>query len=243
MKIIADTNIWYYFAQNDTLFEENKTKLIYPTFVNIFEIIKSNNIIDKEDLARKTARRIFHFKNNIIFGPPEMHIIKLHNNLIYNKNVEIGNTLEFFRKFANGHTIKEEYMNNIIEYRNYYQKIADFFNDVANEIKSKIFNNKKHLKNDTFNFTTEFINNLIKATSNNKYNLDDFDFGKIELLCKTLDYYSKRLEIGKIKMQPNDWFDFLILAYIQPGDKYWTREKRWKNLIIEAKCSNYLFEI
>jgi len=43
-----------------------------------------------------------------------------------------------------------------------------------------------------------------------------------------------------MKVQANDWYDFAILAYVQPGDKYWTREKRWINLINDAGCGHYL---
>lgn len=44
-----------------------------------------------------------------------------------------------------------------------------------------------------------------------------------------------------MKIQANDWYDFAILTYVQPGDKYWTREKRWLKLITEAGCSEYLY--
>jgi hypothetical protein len=51
-----------------------------------------------------------------------------------------------------------------------------------------------------------------------------------------------RLETSKMKIQANDWFDFAMLAYVQPGDKYFTYEKRWNRLIEEAGCGDYLFQ-
>jgi hypothetical protein len=54
--------------------------------------------------------------------------------------------------------------------------------------------------------------------------------------------FSMRLETSKMKIQANDWFDFAMLAYVQPGDKYFTYEKRWNRLIEEAGCGDYLFQ-
>lgn len=65
---------------------------------------------------------------------------------------------------------------------------------------------------------------------------------RAELLIKTLDHFFKTLETSGMKVQANDWYDFAILAYIQPGDKYWTREKRWINLIKDAGCEEYLYD-
>ena len=45
-----------------------------------------------------------------------------------------------------------------------------------------------------------------------------------------------------MKIKDNDWFDFSILAYVQPGDKYWTNDRKWLRLIKEAGCEEYLYE-
>jgi hypothetical protein len=45
-----------------------------------------------------------------------------------------------------------------------------------------------------------------------------------------------------MKIKDNDWFDFSILAYVQPGDKYWSNDKKWKILIKDAGCEKYLYE-
>ena len=44
-----------------------------------------------------------------------------------------------------------------------------------------------------------------------------------------------------MKFQPNDFYDLSNLVYVQPGDKYWTKEKRWKRIISErANLDEYL---
>lgn len=65
---------------------------------------------------------------------------------------------------------------------------------------------------------------------------------KIELLMRTLDHLNKTLVTSKMKFEENDWFDLSILGYVQPGDKYWTKEKKWIRLIKEAGCEEYLFK-
>ena len=77
----------------------------------------------------------------------------------------------------------------------------------------------------------------------NKYNLYDFEFDNIELFWKSLDYYFKELELSGMKMQPNDWYDFSQLAYVQPGDMFWTEEKRWKRIIMEVGMESVLFSL
>ena len=62
MKIIADTNIWYYISEDKALYEKVKGLPIAPTYVSIFEINTSKNVIDKEDLARGACRMQFQFK-------------------------------------------------------------------------------------------------------------------------------------------------------------------------------------
>ena len=39
----------------------------------------------------------------------------------------------------------------------------------------------------------------------------------------------------------NDLNDLFILAYVRRGDKYWTKDQKWIDLIKEAGCEEYLF--
>lgn len=37
--------------------------------------------------------------------------------------------------------------------------------------------------------------------------------------------------VSKMKIQANDLYDLSNLVYVSPGDKYWTKEKRWQRII------------
>jgi hypothetical protein len=246
MKIIADANIWYGLGQEEDLYKLVKSEPICPTFPNIHELSKSENLIDKEDLSRGAIRMLFKFKENVIYEPPFIHLAKLHQEYYYDVENEIGHWLNFTSKFAKGHSIdpdkKDEFRDQIEEMRKNLTEVSDLFNEEAEKIRERITSKKAHKKLDTYQITGGFLNFCVEKSTKGKCNLDDFEMGNAELLVKTLDYFFKTLEISQMKVQANDWYDFAILAYVQPGDKYWTREKRWINLIKEAGCGDYLYE-
>lgn len=246
MKIIADTNIWYGLGQDKKLFEKVSKYFICPTFANIHELSKSENLLDKEELSRSAIQMLFKFKENTIYEPPFIYLARLKQDYEYDIVLEIGQWLEFTSKFAKGHSInpekKEVFKEEILAGRKNLEEVAKLFNDEAENIRTRILNKKAHKKIDTYQITAEFINFCVEQSTKGKVNLDGFNLDNIELLVKTLDRFFKTLETSHMKVQANDWYDFAILTYVQPGDKYWTREKRWINLINEAGCGHYLIK-
>ena len=246
MKIIADTNIWYGLGQDKKMFEKVRKYFICPTFANIHELSKSENLLDKEELSRSAIQILFKFKENTIYEPPFIYLARLKQDYEYDIVLEIGQWLEFTSKFAKGHSInpekKEVFKEEILAGRKNLEEVAKLFNDEAENIRTRILNKKAHKKIDTYQITAEFINFCVEQSTKGKVNLDGFNLDNIELLVKTLDRFFKTLETSHMKVQANDWYDFAILTYVQPGDKYWTREKRWINLINEAGCGHYLIK-
>jgi len=135
MKIIADTNIWYGLGQDKELFEKFSKEPINPTFVNIHELSKSENLIDKEELSRSAIQMLFKFKDNAIYEPPFIYLAKLKQEFKYDVISEIGQWLEFTSKFAKGHSIdpekKEVFKEEIIASRKNLDDVAKLFNDEA----------------------------------------------------------------------------------------------------------------
>lgn len=246
MKIIADTNIWYYLSQEVQLLEKSLQLPIYPTFINIYELSKSHNLIDNEELSRAAIRMLFKFQKNVILESPIIHITKLHQEYDYNPLDDVLDLLQFTERFAKGYRLDRSRINgfkNILDKtKSEFDEAANFMNEEAERIRKNITDKKKHKKIDTHQVTAGFINFAVEVVTKGSCNLDQFDLNKIELLLSTLDHFFKTLETSKMKFQANDWYDFTILGYVQPGDKYWTREKRWINLITDAGCEEYLFK-
>ena len=38
-------------------------------------------------------------------------------------------------------------------------------------------------------------------------------------------------------------FDLFNLAYVRRGDKYWTNEKKWIDIIKAVGCEHYLYQL
>jgi hypothetical protein len=246
MKVIADTNIWYGLGQEKELFERVKLEPICPTFPNIHELSKSENLIEKEELSRSAIRMLFQFKDSVIYEPPFIYLAKLHQTYEYDIEKEIGDWLIFTSKFAKGYSIepskKNEFKKQIQKMREKLTDVSDFSNNEAEKIRKRILNKKEHRKLDTYQITGAFLSFCVEKSTEGKCNLNGFEMNKAELLIKTLNHFFRTLEVSQMRIQANDWYDFAILGYVQPGDKYWTREKRWINLIKEAGCKNYLYE-
>jgi hypothetical protein len=56
---------------------------------------------------------------------------------------------------------------------------------------------------------------------------DQFNWVKLELILAVMRYWFNELELSGRKVEPNDFYDFIQLMYVQPGELFWTLEKKW----------------
>lgn len=187
---------------------------------------------------------MFLFKQYAILEPALIYLAKLKGAYEYDYN-EISSFLKFTELYAKGHEIKEDEKDNFKKWLQDteadLEKAANVMNAEASRIRPNIKDPKAHKKKDTAQLTLHFINKLVETATMGATDLKNFDFTKVELLVRVVDYYFKKLETTDMNMQANDWFDFSILIYVQPGDQFWTRDGRWIQLIKEAKMEHYLF--
>lgn len=244
-RIIPDTNIWYLLGRDNDVFEKVKDNTICPNYVNITELSNTGNLVIKEDSTRNAIRKMFHFQKHTIFEPPFVHVAQLVNK--YTFNIQgIMNMLRLTSIFAQGDRIddakKEEFFNYIASYNEGFKEAATFFNEEAKQIRQRIKDKKSHRKKDSIQITAGFINFCVETSTKKQCNIDGIDFKKIELLVLTMDTFFKTMELSKMNMKPNDWFDLAILAYVRPGDKFWTEDNRLIQMIKEAGCEHYLYK-
>ena len=241
MKLILDTNIWYDVETNE-IFQNKKLKsFITVTLLNYLELIKNPRIITDPILFRKIFNKMDDYQRT--FEPPFVHIAKLHEFYNYNVLLEQNDYIRFVLNFKKGDFIDPA---KVIEYKNYiknidkdFEDLANWYNEYAFQIKSKIKDLKKHRLRDSSQSTNDYIRFIVnKATQKN---LETFDFKEIELLCCTLDVFFKKLEVGEFKMKTNDIIDYMLLSYVQPGDLYYTKDKKWIDYISIAGKSEYLY--
>ena len=233
------------FGEDPALLEKCKGHKICPTFVNIYELSKSENLIKKTEIIRNAVQALFHFKNNLIADSPFIYLAKLCQNYEYNSSQENKGIFDFTSMFAKGGNFdpsKLQELSKVLENKRVdLERASKVFNDKALKIREKITNKKKHRKNDALQITAGFIDFCLKSITEGKVQLDGLDLNRIELFIKTLDHFFKTIELSTMKIQANDWYDLAILIYVQPGDVFWTKENRWLRLIEDAGCSKYLF--
>lgn len=107
--------------------------------------------------------------------------------------------------------------------------------------KSKIKNKGKHRKAYSLTIIIDYLNFLAKQVINGQYNLRKLPLRDYELLICVMDLFYKKLETGSIVWKENDLNDLFILVYVRRGDKYWTKDQKWIDLIKEAGFDEYLF--
>jgi hypothetical protein len=247
-KIILDTMIWYLLGRDQNVFEDVKKMNISPNYINILELCNTRNLINIEDSVRNAIRKLFRFQEYAIFEPPFLYVVNKHDDYVINNFM--FKMLKFTEVIAEGDRIDETKHSEFYEHiRNYHDgsiKASQFFNEKVKDVRAQIKDKKdkdKYRRINSIPRTKEFISSFIKNSTNNKYSIDNVDLNQIELLIKTIDKFFQKMVLDKnMKMEAIDWCDLSILAYVGPGDKFWTKEGRLAQMIKEAGCERYLYE-
>jgi hypothetical protein len=247
MKIVTDTNKFYDLGTDTALLQNVSQEPITPTFISLKELTTTGRMLENEGDVRQAIRAMLRFENNMIVEPPFLFLAK-----VYREEVFIGidppnEDLIIARRFAAGGRIAPENADAFYDFvrgrRAELQKGADIFNNEAIRIKERIGEEvRQHLAFDSLPLTAEFVQYLVSNATDGAFDLEGFTSEKFELLLVVLDRFFKRIETSPMLFQPNDLFDFALLAYVQPGDKLWTRDGRWINIINEAGMGHYLYQ-
>ncbi|EXY63051.1 hypothetical protein [Bacteroides fragilis] len=245
-RIVVDTNIWYDLGDNEALFLELKEKLA-PTYVPLWELCHTGVLKNNPLRVRNACRRILEAQKNMIYEQPIKYLIKSCNKKKFKPNTirEIYSLLEASSRIARGAIIakdkEDEFYQYILATKQGLKDIKVSMDELASVCKSKIKNNQKHKERYSLHIIIDYLNYLAKQATNNRYNLRRLPLRNYELLICVMDLFYKKLETGETVWGRNDLNDLFILAYVRKGDKYWTKDQKWIDLIKEAGCEEYLF--
>jgi hypothetical protein len=246
MEIVCDTNIWYELGQTPPMKDFLKEHQLIGTFHAIDELSRTSNLIGHYDYTRSAIQALMTFSKPIFYEPPLIYLKRLNKpNFSFNPAKELKSILNFTMLIANGIDIVKDKQQDFKTYcenrRNELQKAADFFNEKAAKIKPKITHKEKHRKEDSIPVNRKLISFFV-ASSCKDTGLDEtFDWSNVELFESVLKVVFNDMEIGAMTLTMNDWYDLFNLIYVTPGRLYWTREKKWINLIKKAGMEKYLF--
>lgn len=270
-KLIIDNSVWFSLGrgiQNDNIKFIKKIEMSKVlSGVNIAEIILSEGYFEKtKDLNERLnlIKACIKYSDERIFDDPLCYLLGVYDDesrkdytSYYNDLCEIysstynrkmipqrlpnHNDEQLKLKKLEASRKKEEMTAFIIEPLNksiteILRKKIDFKKEVKEEI---VFN---HFKNQIIEFFQEFASLGKKSRGWEQDKLYQIDEKRSELILEvtTLSFID-RLKSRKLYTK-NDIYDILQLAYVVPGDLFWTKEKQWIE-IIESKESlkKYLF--
>lgn len=252
MKTICDTNVWYGVGNRTIDLSSKNIPKPYVTNLNIDEFARTPNILDDSEAVRDAIRSAMNYK--VIIENPYVYLLKLDNQDIGKALAHDKYILEGTEAFAHDRVIKKEFREEIrkewIEPRQKELKeIADLFNERFGTIRSGLKEGKKEFRKlDHLPFVKDWTNYLVRNWTythlGNEMSLSDsFDWKQVDLFVRTCTAFYVELSVSNQKYQPNDSYDLHNLIYVSPGDKYWTKEKRWLRIIKDlAKQGDYLVE-
>lgn len=228
------------------LFDKVKNQLT-PIYNNLWEMANTGLLCRRPDMVRNGIRKAMLCSKRMIITEPLKYLIKRGNKKFHVRmRIYTEQMLIFTQKIANGYYIDEKQKNEFQQYieqtKQQLEQIKDNFNNMALECKSKIKNYQKHRKSETWYLIVIYLDFMARQATNGSFNLKKLPLREYELLILVMDKFFKKLETGETIWQRNDLFDLFNLAYVRRGDKYWTNEKKWIDIIKAVGCKHYLYE-
>lgn len=263
-EIICDTNIWYGLG-NETI-EKPKDSILIATWNNIVEIgfshPKIKKLIDSEEV-RRAAKAIIDYADKIIENDPFTFSANKFDSSLSFQTKPLKFILDNIVK--DGLPDDTTYFENNNAYQMFLKIKEEFANDINSEktsIRNRVFANKidkekfkvaDNIQRDEQAYSLLLdIDNFLDKEHQLKISFEDEeDFintiniikNKFELFVFTKQKFLQKWILDKnMKIDNNDFFDLLNLVYIEKGQFYWTKEKRWITSIYEAKMTAYLFK-
>lgn len=243
--IICDTNIWYSIGNGYIKEEEFKDTALAMHWLSVGELSATNKNITNPDFLRnalisvvKENRKLYHYPplNHIAYLIDEKNTCETNmQSAIASLILQLNNPLKLF----------EEDSNSIAKKKYHEIKLGSInkINENSLNLKMGIKNKSKFMITDNSLAVREFIANEVNNFFGKIiFDINTFDWKKLELYEGSMKILSKMLISGQTKLTENDLVDIFQLIYVQPGNLFWTRDNKLKKTIKIACLDHYLFE-
>lgn len=256
--VVTDTMIWYG-IENGKYPSQIEGVRIHATYVNLFELSLSPNLLKDLEWMSKVVRALHDAHPMIIETNPIEFIIKKQFPDYPVKDKKYIEMLKGFEKLmsidfskAKPEDFEEasnQFKKSIDDWRNILQDLADKVNEmlplVRHNIKSST-GKKAHRKVFSLPLFAELLNFYVRSFTEGEVELDieTYPWEEVELFIRVWDNYFKELEVSSSqKFQANDWFDLFNMAYVSKDSLYWTEENKWVRLIeSDENTKKFLFK-
>ena len=249
MKIVTDTNIWYLLEKHPDALEALSEVPLAVNFINLLELARTQALAGerRKDIAR-VIRILFNYNFALIELQPLVYIARLCFGVEPVVNAPHW-VFEATERLASGETIRADAAT---EFRKLGKDSeeglrATFCAPIHASIEriQTLSLNESDLTYATVRLAIEIIENQLKFNSglNQEFRLENDSIEKIELMINVFSLFLRRLveRPGK-KCHPHDFYDIFILAYVQPGDLFWTREIQLIEMVNTAKAEEFLYD-
>lgn len=244
--------IWYELSKNRIQIPDPNRYILVCTYLSLMELAFSPNNLKKLSEVQEVIRLILKVKPEINLFYPREHAKSLIDHDFQNEHeIESDITLTFLRILLN-HPKQglipnsfEDILENISTIRK--KNMADwvaFINEIyQNEFEIlKAFKKYSQKDSDILYFKKWFLHRL-NDFEEGKYSFDKMPWELFEFYIFLGAHYMRTMKLSRMKADENDENDLRNMIYVQPGDKYWTLEKKWLTFAREAKMSHYLYQV
>lgn len=257
-KIICDTNIWYNLGDgkiDKKVAEENH---LVASFYAFEELNTTYNILNDSDKVIKTSKAIVEYSKGQILENAILYLTRtidkyyIDERYTYNLGMRNWNEVRSLATLKLGVALPkwalDMYQENIKNREKEGVDIAKAENALSASVREKAKRDYKKGKEKYFQTVSEnivaLLNYYLKEFTMGRIEFPpDYKFTQLDLFLNAFVEYFFRLDVGGMKVQPNDAYDLYNLIYVQPGMKYWTLEKRWLRIIEGSGMGHYLFTV
>jgi hypothetical protein len=242
-SIICDTNIWY---SVDSLIRTDPQANLNATLINLLELCRSPKNLKRLDETRVACKQLVQRNKGIcVYSPMKSIAIASGIGVDDGNEALVRDCMTFIANVAEGAEIDPARSDAFAAMLKFEQKrstdIAEQLNGIVDSVREIGINKRDPNRNTDINSTKLFIASMIGKSIQSEVQIDQINWEEAELLLHTMHWLHLDLEVSKRRWQPNDVNDLYNLAYVGKGEKYWTLEKRWNNVIERAGMGHYLY--
>lgn len=243
--------IWYELSKNRIQIPDPNQYILVCTYLSLMELAFSPNNLKNLSEVQEAIRLILKVKPEIIMANPWDHAkFLIDDDFQHEHEIESNITLAFLRILLNHpkeglipNSFKHHLENistirkkNMAEWAEFINKL--YQNDAELRTAFKKYSQKD---SDLLYFKKWFLYRL-NVFEEDKFSFDKMPWKLFEFYTSIGAYYMRTMKLSRMKADGNDENDLRNMIYVQPGDKYWTLEKKWLTFAREAKMSHYLYQ-
>jgi hypothetical protein len=209
--------------------------------VNVDEIIKSEFIKSAPLAASSAIKTLMRMPAIMLYDNPIKYITSIGLNKEMSGSILQQPLYRISAEIANGNILISPLVEEYAKQRNdLFAKLCDILNTEAAIAKTKIQSKSVYASSRTVMSNRFVVELIIKSVDKGELH-ESFKWNSIELFENVLNKYMLNMETENLTLKPNDIYDIFQLAYVQPGDMFWTYDNKLKKKIISCGMKEYLF--